>query len=431
MSKLNQQGKPFNFQAMAEEKMNGGHFEDAIALLTHAINHQNSGCKYDLFKLRSSCYLSLNRPLEAIKDADEAIHLDFRKTDAKLIKAKSLMTLKRYKEAESLFNVIMNSGHKRVKCREFIRQMAEESLRNLGFDDETAQEFSADYASIQAAIEAAVKYSVDENRTSTSKSKCDRSYGMRVVTNSRSKPSQQPKTQTHQRAKNSGPVNQSEARVLPVTRDTSVLTSGKEVAIPALKKKSTASSKAETNAATPTDLEPFEFDEAESIHTEPGAQLEALSLRSCHMPVEKAGFERVKPLNICRFTAIFVSNLLDQVTEDQLRTLFNQFGNVGTIVMHKRCAHINFENAESPRDAIFKYHLTPVVGFTRRNDVIYIGFRPQGREEQQRTGRWPEKECYYWRTTGCDQRIRICSKNHHPMSRGIDHRPAFHNEIYF
>ncbi|KAI1283244.1 hypothetical protein HDE_12784 [Halotydeus destructor] len=382
------------FQTMAETKMAAGFYEEAIALLTTAIIHSESGYKYDLFRLRSQCYYHVGDYDSAIEDANNAIKLNVYKTDVKMVKARSLMSLRRYKEAEKIFIRVFKSKHSKPECSVSCLEARHMSLLQLGFDNETSKKFAEEHETIDEAIEAAVQSSADGQSGSRITSKIS-NQEKQVVRNTLIRTRKEPGSKVETKA------TKGDREMLTIS-DLTVCVSDLQV-------------------------EENEFDDA----VQGMEEFEMLSLRSCHMPWDKVGFERIKPLNVCQCSAIFVFNLSLDATEPRLRRLFSEFGDVGTIAMHRRCAHVNFYSTESPRDAIFKYHLTPVVGISRPKEVLYVNFCPRTMEEKARSVSWPDKECLYWRTTGCDQRIRICTKNHHPMIRGIDYRPTMDTEIYF
>ncbi|KAL8578467.1 hypothetical protein ACOMHN_028739 [Nucella lapillus] len=154
-------------------------------------------------------------------------------------------------------------------------------------------------------------------------------------------------------------------------------------------------------------------------------------------------------------TALWVGNVLPQVTERRLTQMFSKYGPVASVRMlpEKYCAFINFKLKESAGRAM-QYlqnqecegqHLlirfpdnpiNPTANITLRKNTTASTTAtsktaaPKGssssssgvRNTSKVSGPVNGDECYFWRTTGCDYGDQ-CHNKHLPKSKGADKKP--------
>lgn len=175
------------------------------------------------------------------------------------------------------------------------------------------------------------------------------------------------------------------------------------------------------------------------------------------MPVAHQSADvKMDPKNPEGLTALWVGNILPQVSERRLTQMFQKYGPVISVRMlpEKYCAFINFKLKESAGRA-----MQALQGFECEGQHLLIRFpdnpvnptgnitirKPQSvpttapntanpgaaasvpksqgvRNTPKLSGPVNGDECYFWRTTGCDY-AEACRYKHVPKHKGIDKKP--------
>ncbi|KAI1288357.1 hypothetical protein HDE_09434 [Halotydeus destructor] len=154
--------------------------------------------------------------------------------------------------------------------------------------------------------------------------------------------------------------------------------------------------------------------------------------------VEVEPRHRIRPANILGMNGVFVGNISPRQTEETLHDYFKPFGNVTNIFINpnRYSAFVHYSLPTPPVAAMFEYHALNVPGLSNGDRRLVLRFVPGNgqtyRDYNRNRGRkWTSRECYYWRTTGCDIAIRQCHQIHHPMCRGIDFQAWMISDIRF
>ncbi|PVD29627.1 hypothetical protein C0Q70_08882 [Pomacea canaliculata] len=163
---------------------------------------------------------------------------------------------------------------------------------------------------------------------------------------------------------------------------------------------------------------------------------------------------KMDPKNPEGLTALWVGNVLPQVTERRLTQLFSKYGPVVSVRLlpEKYCAFVNFKLKESAGKAmqflqgfeiegqrlLIRFPDNPINNsgsITLRKSTptttpvsatIATSAKPSQakgvRNMPKMSGPVNGDECYFWRTTGCDYGD-ACRYRHVPQSKGVDKKP--------
>ncbi|XP_076472899.1 uncharacterized protein LOC143302208 isoform X2 [Babylonia areolata] len=162
---------------------------------------------------------------------------------------------------------------------------------------------------------------------------------------------------------------------------------------------------------------------------------------------------KMDPKNPEGLTALWVGNVLPQVTERRLTQMFAKYGPVVSVRMlpEKYCAFINFKLKESAGRAmqnlqnqecegqklLIRFPDNPInptgnITLRKNNAAANTSTKPPAasskgggggvRNTPKVTGPVNGDECYFWRTTGCDYGDQ-CRYKHLPKSKGADKKP--------
>ena len=149
--------------------------------------------------------------------------------------------------------------------------------------------------------------------------------------------------------------------------------------------------------------------------------------------------ERELPVNIVGWHGVYVCGLDAGISEETVRSVFSKFGKVYLCEVERRgrkaAAVIHYDNPLSPAKAIHRFLGVNEKRLSYNDMRLVLRFKNghnQGDEHlieigKAATRRWTSRECFHWRTNGCDSTIRKCTKLHKPMCRGIDFQPYMLN----
>lgn len=175
-------------------------------------------------------------------------------------------------------------------------------------------------------------------------------------------------------------------------------------------------------------------------------------------PTNTVDSVKMDPKNPEGLTALWVGNVLPEVTEKKLQTMFSKFGTVKSVrcLPDKYCAFVNFTTKESAGKAmvslqgvecngqrlLIKFPDNPITNgahnhatitlrknannIPKSNGTITIGSAVKHNGTQSKTTGPINGECYFWRTTGCTYGDK-CRNAHIPAHKGIDKKP-WHKE---
>lgn len=149
---------------------------------------------------------------------------------------------------------------------------------------------------------------------------------------------------------------------------------------------------------------------------------------------------KMDPTNPEGLTALWVGNVLPEVTEKKLNQMFSKHGPVTSVrcLPNRFCAFINFKSKESAGKAmnslqgvecggqklLIKFPDNPIVNggnvTLRKSSASNCKMIRSSLPKQ--SGPVNGNECYFWRTTGC-QFGEKCHYRHLPDHKGIDLKP--------
>ncbi|KAI1288360.1 Stress-induced-phosphoprotein 1 [Halotydeus destructor] len=142
------------------------------------------------------------------------------------------------------------------------------------------------------------------------------------------------------------------------------------------------------------------------------------------------------PTNIFNYTGLIVIGMDSKGKKEKVqvraRALFEQFGKITNIATFKNgSCLITFDNCDSPRYAIEKYHVSDLA--PKENGQPLVLRFTAGFNQKLPNGdrKWTSDECYHWRTTGCDTSLRQCTKRHVPVCKGVDFQDWMMEDIWF
>ncbi|XP_013399477.1 uncharacterized protein LOC106165708 isoform X2 [Lingula anatina] len=179
-----------------------------------------------------------------------------------------------------------------------------------------------------------------------------------------------------------------------------------------------------------------------NIHVQPApARVPPVILKNNIQP-QIGSDVKMDPCNPEGLTALWVGNVLPEVTEKKLTQLFSKFGTITNMRMlpGKYCAFINFKTPVMASKAmngmqgfecagqrlLIKFPDNPI---TNTNILLKKnasggggGISKPTLEQLKTTGPVNGDECYFWRTTGCHYGNK-CHFKHLPEHRGVDKKP--------
>eukprot|EP00914_Ancora_sagittata_P033537 GHVO01067610.1.p1 GENE.GHVO01067610.1~~GHVO01067610.1.p1 ORF type:complete len:624 (+),score=59.61 GHVO01067610.1:89-1960(+) len=153
---------------------------------------------------------------------------------------------------------------------------------------------------------------------------------------------------------------------------------------------------------------------------------------------------KLDPRNPEGLTALWVGNVLPEVTNKTLESMFAKYGAVTSVrcLPEKYCAFVNFKSKESAGNAmhalqgkecggqklLIKFPDNPVASNPTGNLIMKKPtknskpIQPPPPIDDKLSGPVNGDECYFWRTTGC-QFGRTCHYSHVPEHKGVDRKP--------
>lgn len=182
-----------------------------------------------------------------------------------------------------------------------------------------------------------------------------------------------------------------------------------------------------------------------------------------HVPIStstKPQDTKMDPTNPEGLTALWVGNVLPEVTDKKLQLMFSKFGTVTSVrcLPEKFCAFVNFKTKEAAGKAmqglqgvecagqrlLIKFPDNPITSNgqtlikkptnpTTISAKVPQNFRPamvrpsvsnavSADSDEKLSGPVNGDECYFWRTTGCSFG-KTCRYKHIPTHKGIDRKP--------
>ncbi|KAI1283161.1 hypothetical protein HDE_12802 [Halotydeus destructor] len=147
---------------------------------------------------------------------------------------------------------------------------------------------------------------------------------------------------------------------------------------------------------------------------------------------------KILPENHTKMNGLVVFNLMSSVNQYEIKEHFAKFGKVVRVIMtfhHSlRSAYVHYAAPGPPSLAIQYYQGRYVPDLSVDGKKLVLRFAP-GQGQAKRDGpsnqTWTSRECYFWRTTGCDTLVRKCTSVHHPICRTIDLEPWMINQIRY
>uniref|UniRef100_A0A0L8HZZ1 C3H1-type domain-containing protein n=1 Tax=Octopus bimaculoides TaxID=37653 RepID=A0A0L8HZZ1_OCTBM len=158
---------------------------------------------------------------------------------------------------------------------------------------------------------------------------------------------------------------------------------------------------------------------------------------SCSSPMDT----KMDPANPEGLTALWVGNVLPEVSEKKLNQLFSRYGPLSSVrcLPDRFCAFINFKTKESAGKAmnslqgvecggqklLIKFPDNPIINV---GNVTILKASTSNNSKRFRynlpkqSGPVNGNECYFWRTTGCQFGDK-CHYHHFPDHKGIDLKP--------
>ncbi|KAI1298618.1 hypothetical protein HDE_04103 [Halotydeus destructor] len=143
-----------------------------------------------------------------------------------------------------------------------------------------------------------------------------------------------------------------------------------------------------------------------------------------------------RPVNIFGCKGLFIYNLNRSVTVELAKQYFSEFGTITDLTMSQYGPHsalITYTSPSAPVEAIYKYNGRLVDHLSPKGERLKMRFKSGTNQKypKNHNREWLSTECKYWRTTGCDERIRKCTRDHLPMCRGIDYQPWMVTDIFY
>lgn len=178
------------------------------------------------------------------------------------------------------------------------------------------------------------------------------------------------------------------------------------------------------------------------------------------------GDTKMDPKNPEGLTALWVGNVLPEVTDKKLHQLFTRFGTVKSVrcLPEKYCAFVNFSTKEAAGKAmqslqgaevggqklLIKFPDNPIVNGGGPHGTITLRKTPAAsttttpksttpvpattthigsavKNPVKASGPVNGNECYFWRTTGCSYGDK-CRNSHIPAHKGVDKKPWQKNQ---
>lgn len=177
--------------------------------------------------------------------------------------------------------------------------------------------------------------------------------------------------------------------------------------------------------------------------------------QNVYTPQTQACDTKMDPKNPEGLTALWVGNVLPEVTDKKLHQLFSRFGQVKSVrcLPEKYCAFVNFSTKEAAGKAmqslqgiecggqklLIKFPDNPIVNGGGLHGTITLRKTPAAttpksnpaapthigsavKNPVKASGPVNGNECYFWRTTGCSYGDK-CRNAHIPAHKGIDKKP--------
>ncbi|KAI1298617.1 hypothetical protein HDE_04102 [Halotydeus destructor] len=141
-----------------------------------------------------------------------------------------------------------------------------------------------------------------------------------------------------------------------------------------------------------------------------------------------------RPDNIFGYNGVYIYSLNRNVTVQLVKKYFSEFGTITDLTLSRRepnTAFISYTCPSAPVEAIYEYHGLIIQRLSPNGKRLKMRFAPGTSQKYLTNREWTSRECKYWRTTGCDERIRKCTRLHLPMCRGIDYQPWMVTEIMY
>ncbi|KAK2154104.1 hypothetical protein LSH36_276g01030 [Paralvinella palmiformis] len=361
---------------------NLGHYQNAIELFTEAVRLDPTDFRF--FGNRSYCYDRLQQYEKALKDADKAIHLAPDWAKGYFRKGRALAGLKLYSDAEQAFMRVLKLDRNCEDAMQELLRVRTHQLTEMGFSQQQAQNAIRQYNSVQQALDSLLAGVVAET-----------SLGSEVY--------------------------------MSDDDDYGAASSPRPVVSPVI-------SQSITNHSPP-----------DTHHKPHDVKMETMLPIQALTPDSQSGLDVKCPGNPEGLTALWVGNVLPQVTEKRLNTMFSKFGQVTSVRLlpEKYCAFINFKTKESAGAAmkglqgapcegqqlLIKFPDNPIVNGNSSNSVVIRkagtvkqNTKPAAGGQSKMSGPVNGDECYFWRTTGC-RFGKDCHYRHVPEHKGIDHKP--------
>ena len=144
--------KSVDLAKMANFKAENNLFVEAIDLFSQAIGYNPND--YRFYVNRSYCYDSIQDFRNALKDAEIAIKLNPNWPKCHYRKGKALAGLKNYQESEIALKKVLSLENGCIEAIQDLRQIRYSAILDMGYDSPTAELYSANYDSIQSALNA-------------------------------------------------------------------------------------------------------------------------------------------------------------------------------------------------------------------------------------------------------------------------------------
>ncbi|KAI1298616.1 hypothetical protein HDE_04101 [Halotydeus destructor] len=314
------------------------------------------------------CYRKLEQFEDALEVINDAIKLDNHNHELHGEKGHILMLMNRFKESESS----SKTAHHIMECDTYVKKLAkvrELALASLGFDKSTSRRYAITSESINEAVAKATNQEISYHRSTLPKM---------------SKVKVNPELGIHE--------NISLSDIENVSR-----TSQAKYVEPSGDFKETKR-------------------DAEWVP------------EACH----------TRPDNIFGCKGLFIQNLRRSVTGRLTEKYFAEFGTITDLTVRPYGSHFNsalitYSSPLAPVEAIYKYHGRLVDHLCPDGERLRMRFKSGTNQKYPRNENreWISRECKYWRTTGCDERVRMCNRLHLPMCRGIDYQPWMVTDIFY
>ncbi|RWS06208.1 uncharacterized protein B4U79_04176 [Dinothrombium tinctorium] len=360
-------------------------YEAAISFYSKAIDLNANDFRF--YCNRSLCYENMKKFENALKDAEKAIELNPYRPKPYFRKARAMLALKSYEEAEEAFKNVLKID---PNCEATINEMLNLriiTLREIGFDIDAALLAAKRCTSIAEAIDFVVNIELLSMKAEQKTTE---------------------KTDSKEQLMTRGSINDLKSDTTLADSECKIL-------------------KTKRNMQSDDNSLFRKLNSRSSLHLLPHQNSLMLSKQTAKSIFQTKPHDG--PTNLFGYKALWVGNVSPKTNTAMMHALFAKYGKVifVKILKDKFCAFVNYDNPYAPRKAVANLYGTTVEGISNEWRPLKFRFVPSTEQPDSNRShctqiRSGNKECYFWRTTGCNVGDN-CKLRHKSICKGIDFQP--------